>query len=107
MTGPAASDAASFVPYRHRVEPVRRISPVQPVQQEPPGPDARRRQGGTRTEQPGTTPPPRHSAATAAPGWAAHLLFEAGMAGEDPARASRARRAYGSAATAGRVIAQA
>ena len=82
------------VPYRHNVSAVAAVSSVTLDLNAPLNPY------GRSSKQEGSTPPNaqaargRYTANSAAPGYAAHVLVEAGLTGEDPFAPSRGAKAY-------------
>ena len=86
--------AGAVVPYRHIVTPIEQPERVEFRQGAAPGGDAQqsRTSGDKSNETIGVRA--RHTAATAAAGFAAHVLLEAGEIGADPADLTRRRYAY-------------
>jgi hypothetical protein len=80
------------VPHRHRVEPVAAISPVQAIGSRSTNGDA-----GQSSDRAKLEAKQRHTARSAAPGFAAHILVEADLAGPDPFAQLRSAKAYQSA----------
>jgi hypothetical protein len=97
MTLISASSAASPVPYRYRVEAVAAIAAVNADFKADPK-DAAANGEKAHSARQGKADRVRYSADSAAPAFAAQILVEAGLTGQDPFSGQRAHRAYASAA---------
>jgi hypothetical protein len=89
MSGLTPLSPFASVPYRDSVAPVRGVARVDLRLDGPAGERPR-----AKARSPEAEARARHSAASAAAGFAAHVLFEAGAAGQDPSSTERAARAY-------------
>jgi hypothetical protein len=94
MTNLSHLNAPAPVPYRHTVHAVARVAPVKLNLDAPIGPFAKA-QGQDKAHPDTYAERGRYSAQAAAPGFAAHILVEAGLAGIDPFHPARAAQAYG------------
>jgi hypothetical protein len=94
MTSLSHLNAPISVPYQHKVSAVARVAAVNLNLDAPLNPYA---QSGDKAKnyQASTQDRGRYSATAAAPGFAAHILVEAGLTGSDPFAATRAAHAYG------------
>lgn len=93
MIASASLSRATPVPYRDSVAPVRAIARLEMDPGAPRPPPHRDPETKARLEARA-----RHSAASAAAGFAAHVMLEAGGAGQDACAPARAGKAYGQAA---------
>jgi predicted TIM-barrel fold metal-dependent hydrolase len=94
MNAMSPSNASVFVPYQHKVNGVARIAPTNLNLDAPlnPYPKAERASKNQSSDQ--QAAPRRYSAQAAAPGFAAQILVEAGMTGDDPFAQKRCAKAY-------------
>jgi hypothetical protein len=95
MTSLSHLNAPNSVPYQHKVSAVARVAPVKLNLDAPLNPFAKA-QGQSKADQAKQTERGRYSAQAAAPGFAAHILVEAGLVGSDPFAATRGAQAYAS-----------
>jgi hypothetical protein len=85
------------VPYRHRVSAVAGVAPANLNLDAPMNPHARTSHQDKASKAQATQG--RYDANSAAPGFAAHILVEAGLAGSDPFASARGAKAYDSRRT--------
>jgi hypothetical protein len=97
MTSLSHLNAPNNVPYQHKVSAVARVASVNLNLDAPLNPYAKA-QSHAKAEQAKQAERGRYNAQAAAPGFAAHILVEAGLTGSDPFQAARAAAAYGSRA---------
>jgi hypothetical protein len=95
MTSLSHLNAPNNVPYQHKVSAVARVAPVKLNLDAPLNPYAKA-QGQSKAQQTAHTERGRYSAQAAAPGFAAHILVEAGLTGSDPFASTRGAQAYAS-----------
>jgi hypothetical protein len=91
MTPLSSLSQAALVPYRHRVSAVAAVVPAT-LDLNRPAPPFHQADGGDRASS--SKSYNTYSANSAAPGFAAHILVEAGLTGSDPFAGARAARAY-------------
>jgi hypothetical protein len=77
------------VPLRHKVEPVRAVSPTLAV-----GHNASHERYAGQKAKAQINARPRYNSHSAAPGFAAHILVEADLIGNDPFAGLRGTKAY-------------
>jgi hypothetical protein len=92
MTSLSPLSAFVPVPYQHRVSAVARVAPVNLNLDAPVNPYPREKAQQARAAN--AQPRPGYSAAAASAGFAAQILVEAGLAGQDPFASSRRAKAY-------------
>lgn len=92
MTPLSHLNAAIYVPYRHKVSAVVAVAPAGLDLNGPLKPYSKAKHSDNKRN----TSPPRmgYGANSAAPGFAAQVLVEAGLTGSDPFAAKRCARAY-------------
>jgi hypothetical protein len=96
MTSLSHLNAPNSVPYQHKVSAVARVAPVNLNLDAPLNPYAKAQSQST-AQQTTQSARGRYSAQAAAPGFAAHILVEAGLTGTDPFAGTRGAQAYASA----------
>lgn len=94
MIGPSHLNAPVSVPYRHKVSAVARIEPVNLNLDAPANPFPQNNKSKTQAQDNTASSRGRYSAQAAAPGFAAHILVEAGLTGDDPFASARGAKAY-------------
>ena len=98
MSNVSSFNAPVFVPYQHKVSAVARVAPAKLNLDAPLNPYPRQGRASSQSAS-GEPVRGRYSAHAAAPGFAAHILVEAGLTGDDPFAAARGAKAYSNSAS--------
>jgi hypothetical protein len=103
MSNVSSFNAPVFVPYQHKVSAVACVAPTKLNLDAPLNPYPRQERASSQSSS-GEPVRGRYSAQAASAGFAAQILVEAGLTGEDPFAAARGAKAYAySASKAGYV----
>jgi predicted TIM-barrel fold metal-dependent hydrolase len=94
MSHVSSFNAPVFVPYQHKVSAVARVAGAKLNLDAPLNPYPRQERASSQDAPNAANARGRYSAQAAAPGFAAQILVEAGLTGDDPFAAARGVKAY-------------